>query len=471
MRFSKETPEARVAIVLAESTSSTPSFKAHIRRTLKDGVYEKEIARYVEAAMEKKDNFLLVSAATDRRIKKAAWARKYNRNEETWAALLNQEIRKKIEAYITAVDADVISTNQHLKVLVEQSPVGLSKHWKESKRLRRLVAQMQSSLIILREQTNQIIGRWINKMGRFGHQWSSDWAYIDILIRRYKNPQRARLSLFRDRQVNAENQEDFREEVLNAYGTRPCEKPHGQYQESWCCIDGSWEQQPYSPVVEARLVPYHIGEAQARHLFGPAMDEDGHLMSPKCALSVCAHYERYLDYSIAFKPVENSDDIQIVVLHPYESYLDHIDGKIMTFHNEFRPAKRYLYFAFATALLWCQRIEAPGWWRKYLEHGLKGIGATPGVYFRTSTMLTMARRIAHMSRKEAVEFVGLDADHPYTNPGTASQADDVQDILVSDYVSVSLYKHPITRLKLSQDEERREWAEKDRLGSYEWFME
>ncbi|KAK1768585.1 hypothetical protein QBC33DRAFT_607196 [Phialemonium atrogriseum] len=450
MRFSKETPEARVAIVLAESTSSTPSFKAHIRKTLKDGVYEKEIARYVEAAMEKKDNFLLVSAATDRRIKKAAWARKYNHNEETWAALLNEEMCKKIEAYITAVDADVISTNQHLKVLVEQSPVRLNKHWKESKRLRRLVAQMQSSLIILREQTNQIIGMWINKMGRFGRQWSSDWAYIDLLIRRCKNPQRARLSLFRDRQVNAENQEDFREEVLNAYGTRPCEKPHGQYQESWCCIDGSWEQQPYNPVVEARLVPYHIGEAQARHLFGPAMDEDGHLMSPKCALSVCAHYEWYLDYSIAFKPVENSDDIQIVVLHPYQSCLDHIDGKIMTFHNEFRPAKRYLYFAFATALLWSENRSS----------GL--VAQAPG---------TRTEGDRGDARSEAVEFVGLDADHPYTNPGTASQADDVQDILVSDYVSVSLYKHPITRLKLPEDEERRDWAEKDRLGSYEWFME
>ncbi len=50
-----------------------------------------------------------------------------------------------------------------------------------------------------------------------------------------------------------------------------------------------------------------------------------------------------------------------------------IDGKVLILRNGFRPAKRYLYFAFASTLLRRQRHNVEGWWHEFADYATKEI--------------------------------------------------------------------------------------------------
>jgi len=67
---------------------------------------------------------------------------------------------------------------------------------------------------------------------------------------------------------------------------------------------------------------------------------------------------------------QDSEQLEVVVLdeeertntssrlYPFGSSLHH---QRLTFRSDFRPAKRYLYFAFAMNILRRQRQDVPGW--------------------------------------------------------------------------------------------------------------
>jgi hypothetical protein len=284
-------------------------------------------------------------------------------------------------------------------------------------------------------------------------QEQSDWAYIDLLISRYKDPNGARLSLFKSHDNQA--QQRFRAKVFKAYdGIQKSD-----YEERfWCCISGKWYSS--STMRAAHIVPYNIGELNASYLFGLPADGAEQLMNPRNGLPMSTIYENYMDEGrFALVPVENSNDIKVVVFDTNpDGYMEEINGKILSFRNDFRPAKRYLCFAFVTTLLRRQRHDVPGAWRNCREHGMQEIWASPGEYLRHSTLTIMARRIAHMPPNEASAFVNTNRGNfsmTHAHPRLAPQSEE-KDRLCSDSVSVSFASKGPSTVDHSNDDDDEE---------------
>jgi hypothetical protein len=442
-----KTPKARLPVAATPpsndigSTPRTPAFSPQVLKQIKTDIYEKEIRPYAEAANENKRKFSEISRDSEEKIQSATSSERYKDDKNAWKGFISGESSKKLSAYIEAQEATLQSVNHHIKVLVEQFAAGnlnlssLEKD-KEIERLEKFASHIQGNLIVLKEQTDQIIGEWGDEMRGLRRQEQSDWAYIDLLISRYKTPEGARLSLFKRR--DPDTQERFRAKVFKAYdGAQKDEKL------LWCCISGAWHTggRGAGRVRAAHIVPYNIGELNANYLFGPPSDGAEHLMSPRNGLPMKAAYEEFMDEgSLVLVPAENSNDIRVVVFEPTpEPDLAEINGKILTFRNDFRPAKRYLCFAFVMTLLRRQRHNVPGWWHNSMEQGMKQVWASPGEYLRQSTLMSMARRIAHMSSKEASTFLNMSGNHGHghAHPRLAPQSDD-RDRLCTDSVSVSL---------------------------------
>ena len=138
--------------------------------------------------------------------------------------------------------------------------------------------------------------------------------------------------------------------------------------------------------------------------------------------------------------MSGTDDLRIVVFEPNpDVQTAKLDGKVLQFPNNFRPAKRYLYFAFVASLLRRQRHEVPGWWRNRFDSILQEVWATPGECLRRSTVLTLAHRIGHMLPEEASAFVGVKyrLAGATTNDHPDPTFEDKRDQLVSDSLQLS----------------------------------
>ncbi len=256
----------------------------------------------------------------------------------------------------------------------------------------------------------------------------SDWAYIDLLLSRFKAPSTASLDLFKPR--DPVEQERFRAKALKAYNADGGGAA-GQ-KKIWCCISKKF----HTFAVAAHIVPYNIGELQARYIFGDSKHNASHLMSPSNCLIMHQDYEKLLDdATFAIVPADD-ENLKIIVFDHNVPELEGLDGQYLEFRNDFRPAKRYLYFAFVTALLRRQRHEVPGWWKNVIESQAVQIFATPGEYLKTSTLTAMAQRIGHLARNEATDLA-LRIGHPHAHPTAPS----LEDRMASNYVSVSSSRH------------------------------
>jgi hypothetical protein len=233
---------------------------------------------------------------------------------------------------------------------------------------------------------------------------NTNWAYLDLLISRYKTPEGAKLSLFASRDPDA--QQRFQKNVLKAYGADDGVR-------RWCVISGQWHRAKY--VRAAHIVSYNVGEPSAQHLFGESNDKDGHLMAPKNGLPMHEIYERAFDDARLIIVPDGDPESGRWKVHclyeadPKEASLSppsgsQLDGRSLQFQTEFRPAARYLYFAFCMNILRRQRHNVPGWWRDYLANGPGKVWATPHSYLRTSTLCRIAHQIGHLTKEEAAVF-------------------------------------------------------------------
>ena len=141
----------------------------------------------------------------------------------------------------------------------------------ELKNLEMQAADFQSKLVVVRSQKNQIAGELVDQSELESSKNITDWAYIDLIISRYRTPKKATLSLFKKRDAAAQRR--FQTNVLNAYKAKDKDKDR-----VWCCVTGKWLWD--FRVTAAHIVPYNIGENNATYLFGEATHRDGHLMSP-----------------------------------------------------------------------------------------------------------------------------------------------------------------------------------------------
>ncbi|PNP43707.1 hypothetical protein TGAMA5MH_04679 [Trichoderma gamsii] len=270
--------------------------------------------------------------------------------------------------------------------------------------LGRLITALRGDVVVIRTSRHELSGRLMDDMIWQQDRQNTDWAYLDLLISRYKTPEGARLSLFAPRDPSA--QERFRKKVLKAYDAIDEDL-------LWCVISGKYF--PASTMKAAHIVRYNLGEPSARHLFGPPGDKDGHLMSDKNGIPMYERYEKAFDDArLVIVPDGDSEKgcWKVYCLDDPDTHKPskavpfgrELHGRSLQFQNDFRPSSRYLYFAFCMSILRKQRHEVPGWWRDYLVDGPGKVWATPGTYLRTSTLRKLAHQIGHMTEEEVAVF-------------------------------------------------------------------
>jgi hypothetical protein len=89
-----------------------------------------------------------------------------------------------------------------------------------------------------------------------------------------------------------------------------------------------------------------------------------------------------------------------------------IDGKVLVFRNQNRPARRFLYFRYILSYMWCSKKGDTKWAADADSGGC--IWAAPGKYLRQSTLLVLAEKAAYVTLPEAY-YKGMTFDE---DPGS-----------------------------------------------------
>lgn len=349
-----------------------------------------------------------------------------------------------IEAALQDKEKELAAAEQIVGILNEEWHAGnlditQETFTSEIEKLERRITSLKGDTVVIRTSRHELGGRMLDDMIWRQDREIADWAYLDLLISRYKTPEGARLSLFAPRDADA--QQRFRKNVLKAYGA---EKRNA----AWCVISGQWH--PARSIRAAHIVRYNVGEPSARHLFGPPDDKDGHLMGAKNSIPIHEEYEAALDEArLVIVPDGDQEKGQgsisgWKVYWLYEADekekttalpLGHeLHGRSLQFQNDFRPAARYLYFAFCMSLLRRQRHDVPGWWRDYLIYGVGKVWATPGSYLRSSTLRKIAHQVGHLTEEEASIFAAEGGGGRTTEPAD-EDGDEVMDSTHSSVIS------------------------------------
>ncbi|KAK3359512.1 hypothetical protein B0T25DRAFT_418189, partial [Lasiosphaeria hispida] len=319
--------------------------------------------------------------------------------------------KENINAGTDVIEAELEVVEASIKVLMDEYNKGAlditnAIKDKEIMTLEKRARDLRAKLVVRRCQTLQLAGEMTDKMALEDAEaavFNKDWSYVDMLVSRYRTPTNATLDIFRPRDPKA--QDRFRASVIKAYSAN---NKNGS--SVFCCITGGFIQA--KDVVAAHIVPYNIGENNAVYLFGETTHKDGHTMCPQNGLPMMRHWENAFDNGeITIIPGETPGEWKVALLDPAidDVILQQVHGKVLTFPNDFRPAKQYLYFAHVVTILRRQRFECTGWWR-YVPPGIQDVWATPGEYLRKSALVVLARRAGHMAYQEATELLGVSSD-------------------------------------------------------------
>lgn len=394
---------------------------------------DKEIPPYIEALKTSKRNFSAVSAASCRQD-----AEREKLSPRQRRASLQEDLLKQFDARIDVLNSEVNLRERQISLVVASWANGTLDVTRQQQRraqveqLEKEVMDFRAKFVILLSQKNQIAGELLDLDAFVREKFFLDWPLVDSIIARLRSPEKATHSLFQARDEN--EQARFREDVLRAYGavkaSADCKR--GDTDLAWCCVTGEWTRKAF--VTAAHIVPYNIGHIQANYLFGPPTDaRRGHLMSPANGLPMEKGIkERFDDAQISIQPVAGTNDFKIVTFDTEDKRAMAFDGKTLQFPNNFRPAKRYLYFAYVCSLLRRQRHEVPRWWKGRHKHGLQEMWATPGDYLRRSTLSALARRIGHLPPNEAAALF-------FNEKGPLETGNDERDELVSASAQLSPY--------------------------------
>lgn len=317
-----------------------------------------------------------------------------------------------IEATLQAKEKELAAAEKAVAILNEEwhawnLMVTRDMFHSEIDKLERLTTALKGDTLVIRTSRHELCGRMLDNMMMWRQdRENTDWAYLDLLISRYKTPEGARLSPFASRDPDAE--QSFQKNVLKAYDA-------GGRINRWCVISGQY--QDTSIVKAAHIVRHNVGELSARHLFGPPDDKDGHLMAAKNGIPMHYWYEQALDDGrLIIVPdgdpkngrwkVYCLDDPDAQPMTRTILLGRKLHGRSLQFQNDFRPAAGYLYFAFCMSVLRRQRHGFPRWWRDYIagDPGNMKVWATLGRYLRCSTICKIAHQVGHLPKEEAAIF-------------------------------------------------------------------
>ena len=162
---------------------------------------------------------------------------------------------------------------------------------------------------------------------------------------------------------------------------------------------------PTKDVVATRIVGSSIGERSATHVFGKSGDHlnNGHISSPQNGLPMPRILREWFRRGyISLEPIEKSADRWRVVeiamrvqQSPFtNSHQNALHERELTFRNDFRPSKQYLYFAYCIRLLTYQRYQPPKWWSEYATKrntsDQEALWATSGRFVRVNDEINHA---------------------------------------------------------------------------------
>ncbi|KAJ8129954.1 hypothetical protein O1611_g3679 [Lasiodiplodia mahajangana] len=397
-----------------------------------------------------KREFLITSEAIDNEIIKLNHTKRPSRQGvKKHERLVFAAIYNKYDTYLEALQNVRNILSRCLKELVKDYGSGSfhmrARHFRKQRRnLERKITAVTRRKIMAQVSPHAFQGAMVDeaiyaiapKKLRLDDEINKEelvqWAYIDQFICPHGVPQSPGCPLSNQARDDAA-QRRFRADVMKAYGA-----PDGNF--AWCVVLGRFL--PNHLIATTHIVGDNLGEVAANHIFGQAHGEagNGHLVSPQNGLPMAAFYEKLLyDGAIVFEPVdEAATEWKIIVLDdklrtseagsvcwPYGRKLH---NRKLSFVNSFRPSKQYLWFSYCVNILRRQRLEVAGWWKDSSLLNDKAIWATPGQYFRRSTIRSMVRLIGNLDEEDAAimakRFPALNAD---SNADTAR----LDDLIIS----------------------------------------
>ncbi|KAI2640916.1 hypothetical protein GGS21DRAFT_502302 [Xylaria nigripes] len=297
---------------------------------------------------------------------------------------------------------------------------------KQMKCLEKEIGDLLVAKVALRTSTYSLAGSEMDFERWNKESHANDWSYLDLICSRFTEPSTSTVTLKKHRDVNQQSR--WRNSVLKAYGA---DKEKSDSTLHWCPIAGGWVIRDLITV--AHIVRHNVTELAAEHLFGLAETKAGHIWSVKNGMPMLKCYEKMLDdASIVIIPTNDGKDLMVRVLDTNVSNKfgdtltkeegedkneeiivaskKGLDGRILKFRTDFRPAKRYLYFGFAINILRRQRYESDGWWRDRVHFASTPFFSTPGKWVNETTLKKLAVRVGHLTPDEAENFGAMARD-------------------------------------------------------------
>lgn len=225
-----------------------------------------------------------------------------------------------------------------------------------------------------------------------------DWpaAYAELLTNLYKNHERPAAWEIRNPHVH----DTWREGIIEHYAA---EDPDNDGQ-LWCPILREYNHSRIRTA--AHIVQHSIGYSNAGYLFGEPDNGSGLIWSFRNGIVMANFLEEQFDRGdFVLVPAEQTDPgtgptewrfaLMNEKVRKYrigESSLTYndLDGRILEWKNDNRPARRFLYYHFVTTILRYTRFEKPGWAEKRMTLPTGKLWATQGPYLRRSTLKHLA---------------------------------------------------------------------------------
>ncbi|KAK2762842.1 hypothetical protein FQN54_001017 [Arachnomyces sp. PD_36] len=185
---------------------------------------------------------------------------------------------------------------------------------------------------------------------------------------------------------------DFKSQALEFYGT--IRTTATGRKEKFCHLLGIWRIN--AEVRVAHIVPQSLDRDSMVHLFGSDVNPQ---WSPRNALSLSTRLETALDCGeIVIVPILGEPgEWKCVVTHSglnetacYTSTWEDINGKKLTFLNEARPRRRYLFFRYLITYMLLKKDGNVDWAEKI--HNEYRAWCSPGSYLQQSTLRTLLQQ-------------------------------------------------------------------------------
>ena len=241
---------------------------------------------------------------------------------------------------------------------------------------------------------------------------AEDWALIDAAVRCYPELEGAKKTIKFRR--TAQKQDKFRKQLYDAYECTTESNAVFVY----CPISHAKVERS---AVAAHIVNVNVGATTASALFG---NGEEHIWNVKNGLVIHQAYEQLLDSAKAvilpastdpmetefkfFLLTKDLGQVQLAGVWGYEA----LHGRRLEFLNDFRPAKRYLYFKCIMSLLRRRRADVSGHLQdlEFLPDIAKIMWASPGPCLRNTILYRFSRELGCIGKDEANQFWGVKTD-------------------------------------------------------------